>query len=68
MLSPEINKGDIVVIDCHIAAYNDTGTTYRLEPGSSALVIDEDQYDLTLYTYGEVLYCPASYICKFEKR
>ena len=51
--------GDIVTVDSPINAYNDKGSAYRLEAGLTALILDTNQHDLTIYTCGEVLYCPT---------
>ena len=53
----KITKGDIVTVDAPINAYNDSGSSYRLEAGLNALVIDINNYDLIIYTCGVVLYC-----------
>jgi len=57
--SPQIRTGDIVTVSSPISAYDDKGRPYRLDVGLNALVLDTNQYDLTIYTCGEVLYCPT---------
>ena len=54
-----IEPGDIVTIDSPINAYSDSGSTYRLDVGLTALVLETNHYDLTIYACGEVLYCPT---------
>ena len=54
-----IKRGDVVTVDSPIKAYDDKGSAYRLDAGLCALVLDTNQHDLTIYTCGEVLYCPT---------
>ena len=48
--------GSIVTLREPITVFDDTGMMYYLDPGCHALVVDCDEYDITLLQHGEVLF------------
>ena len=52
-----IEEGAIVAFDTPTKAYNGKGAGYLLDHGLVALILETSEYDLTIYTCGEVLYC-----------
>ena len=40
-------------------AYNTYGSGYMVEEGTTVLVLDLSEYDLTFLSHGEVLFCSA---------
>ena len=55
----KIKRGDIITVSSPINAYDERGSAYRLDVGLTALVLETNQHDLTIYACGEVLYCPT---------
>jgi hypothetical protein len=51
--------GSLVQFDSFVNAFDDTNTRFELAPGTSALLLDYDDYDITFLVHGEVLYTSA---------
>ena len=51
-----MTPGQIVNLDYECNAFDDSGVHYALGPGDSALVLESNDYDVTLLCCGAVLY------------
>lgn len=51
------NAGELATFVSPTEAYNELGDKYVVNPGSTALIISETEYDLTFLSYGVVLFC-----------
>ena len=51
--------GSLVQLDAYVDAFDSTNASFSLDPGTSALLLDYDDYDITLLVQGKVLYIPA---------
>ena len=51
--------GKILKINSSVSAFDEIGNWFELSPGDSALVLDENDYDVTVLSYGAVLYISA---------
>jgi len=54
--------GKILKINSEIRAFDDSGQSFQLSPGDSALILDENQCDMTILSYGVILYIPVEAI------
>lgn len=48
--------GQIVNLECEYNAFDDQGVHYTMTPGTTALVLDSNDYDITFLCFGVVLY------------
>lgn len=51
--------GKILKINSSVSAFDEIGNWFELSPGDSALILDENDYDVTVLSYGAVLYISA---------
>jgi hypothetical protein len=59
--------GNLVMLQAPVDAFDNKGEAWCLDPGSSALVLGYNEYDITLLVCGEVLYTSVSNERNIEK-
>lgn len=52
--------GSLVRFDSFLKAFDDRGECLELAPGTSALLLGYDDYDITFLAHGEVLYTSSA--------
>ena len=52
-----IEPGQIVSLAVPIKAFNKNGAGYVIDHGQHVLILEVEEYDITVYSHGEVLFC-----------